>query len=163
MDFWNKARSFAEEAAKRTQDLTKEAAKRSQDLSFGASSISDIVAETTKRSKEIASQASKRADQIRIEAVKRADLIKHLADGIITPATGVAPTTAPEESHVAGDTLEKDLERFGITEELREFVKGITPTTFRDFPLEGHLLCFGLFWSSNQSVICPYVYNYINV
>ncbi|KAF7838562.1 synapse-associated protein of 47 kDa-like [Senna tora] len=132
MDFWNKARSFAEEAAKRTQDLTKEAAKRSQDLSFGSSTFSDIVAETTKRSKEIAAEASKRADQIRIEAIKRADQIKHLADGINAPA----PAPAEAESYVGSDTLEKDLERFGITEELREFIKGITPTTFRDFPLE---------------------------
>ncbi|KAI9111751.1 hypothetical protein K1719_017441 [Acacia pycnantha] len=71
MDFWNKARSLADEAA-----------KRSQDLSFGTSSFSDIVAETTKRSKEIVFEASKRADQIRIEALKRADQFKQLAQGI---------------------------------------------------------------------------------
>lgn len=140
MDFWNKARSFAEEAAKRTQDLTKEAAKRSQDLSFGNSRFSDIVAETTKRSKEIAAEASKRADQIRIEAIKRADQIKHFAEGITPPGGGVAPAMAPDKPHLDSGTQEKDLERFGITEELREFVKGITPSTFRDFPLEG--ICY---------------------
>ncbi|KAI9081182.1 hypothetical protein K1719_036941 [Acacia pycnantha] len=71
MDFWNKARSLADEAA-----------KLSQDLSFGTSSFSDIVAETTKRSKEIVSEASKQADQIRIEALKRVDQFKQLAQGI---------------------------------------------------------------------------------
>ncbi|KAI9088469.1 hypothetical protein K1719_029918 [Acacia pycnantha] len=123
MDFWNKARSLADEAA-----------KRSQDLSFGTSSFSDIVAETTKRSKEIVSEASKRADQIRIEALKRADQFKHLAQGIHPPGGGVAPP--PSESYEVSSTQEKELERFGITEELREFVKGITSSTFRDFPLE---------------------------
>ncbi|XP_028763611.1 synapse-associated protein of 47 kDa [Neltuma alba] len=119
MDFWNKARSLAEEAA-----------KRSQDLSFGTSTFSHIVVETTKRSKEIVSEASKRADQIRIEALKRADHFKHLAQGIHPPGGGLA------ESYEVSCTQEKELERFGITEELREFVKGITPSTFRDFPLE---------------------------
>ncbi|XP_054806868.1 uncharacterized protein LOC129309341 isoform X2 [Prosopis cineraria] len=123
MDFWNKARSLAEEAA-----------KRSVDLSFGTSRFSDIIAETTKRSKEVVSEASKRADQIRIEALKRADHFKHLAQGIHTPGGGVVPPLA--ESYAVSCAQEKDLEMFGITEELREFVKGVTPTTFRDFPLE---------------------------
>ncbi|KAF7806291.1 synapse-associated protein of 47 kDa-like [Senna tora] len=101
MDLWNKARTFAAEAA-----------KRSQDLSFGAAKFSDVVAEATKRSKEIAAEASKRADQIRIEAIKRA------------------------EPYVGSGIEEKDLISFGITDELREFVKGITFTTFRDFPLQ---------------------------
>ncbi|KAI4344005.1 hypothetical protein L6164_011283 [Bauhinia variegata] len=135
MDFWNKARSFAEETAKRTQELTKEAARRSQDLSFGPSKLSDIIEETTKRSKEFAAQASKGADHIRIEAIKRADQIKHLADGI-SPPVGIAPT---EPSAVIQDD---ELERFGITQELREFVREINMTTFRDFPLQDDtLLC----------------------
>lgn len=126
MDLWQKARSFAEEAAKRSQELTKEAAKRSQELTVGASKLSDIVSETAKRSKEIAAEASKRADQIRLEALKQADKIKHLADGV-----------APSLMEPAVETQGKDLETFGITEELRDFVKGITISTFQDFPLEG--------------------------
>ncbi|XP_027333025.1 uncharacterized protein LOC113847897 isoform X2 [Abrus precatorius] len=87
MELWSKARSFAEEAA-----------KRSQELSLGASKLSDIIAETTK---EIASQASKHLDLV--EPSSKSDV---------------------------------DLERFGFTDELREFVKGITITTFEHFPLQ---------------------------
>ncbi|KAL4036145.1 hypothetical protein IC575_004871 [Cucumis melo] len=129
MDFWNKARSFAEEAAKRSQELTLEAARRSQELTIGSSRLSDIVSETAKRSKEFATEASKRADQIKAEAVKRADLIKHLVER--TPPSGVLEKKASDE-----ETREEDLQRFGINEELRDFVKGITMSTFRDFPLE---------------------------
>ncbi|XP_038879849.1 uncharacterized protein LOC120071581 isoform X2 [Benincasa hispida] len=129
MDFWSKARSFAEEAAKRSQELTLEAARRSQELTIGSSRLSDIVSETAKRSKEFATEASKRADQIKAEAVKRADLIKHLVEG--TPPSGALEKNASNE-----ETREEDLQRFGINEELRDFVKGITMSTFRDFPLE---------------------------
>ncbi|OMO69932.1 hypothetical protein COLO4_28855 [Corchorus olitorius] len=125
MDIWNKARSFAEEAAKLSSELTKEAARRSSELTIGSAKLSDIVTEASKRSKEIAAEASKRADQIRVEAVKRADLIKSsLAEGIALPQD----TEAQVEQ-------EKELERFGINEELRDFVKGITPSTFQDFPM----------------------------
>ncbi|WCJ35795.1 BSD domain-containing protein [Euphorbia peplus] len=134
MDYWQKARSFAEEAARRTQEITKEAAKRSQDLSIGSSKISALVSETAKRSKEIASQASlrspklseiaaeasKRADQIKNEAIKMADHIKGLA-----VTDGIAPHSVTEN----------ELRRFGITDELGEFVKEITISTFLDFPL----------------------------
>lgn len=132
MELWNKARSFAEETAKRTQELTKEAAKRSQDLSIGATKFSDVVAEATKRSKEIAAQASKRADQMRIEAIKRADEIKIFADGINAPGR-----IAILEPYVGSGIQEKDLQSFGITDELSEFVQGITLTTFQHFPLQG--------------------------
>ncbi|KAA8541081.1 hypothetical protein F0562_025044 [Nyssa sinensis] len=130
MDFWQKARTFAEDAAKRSQELTKEAAKRSQELTIGSSKLSDIVSEASKRSKEIAAEASKRADQIKVEALKRADQIKSqipasalssLVDSSSTPAT--AEQTA-------------DLEKFGVTDELREFVNGIMTSTFEDFPLQ---------------------------
>ncbi|XP_023001058.1 uncharacterized protein LOC111495307 [Cucurbita maxima] len=129
MDFWNKARSFAEETAKRSQELTLEAARRSQELTIGSSRLSDIVSETAKRSKEFANEASKRAEQIKAEAVKRADLIKHLVEGS-------SPSGALEENAYDEETREEDLQRFGINEELRDFVKGITMSTFRDFPLE---------------------------
>lgn len=133
MDFWNKARSFAEEAAKRSQELTFVAARRSQELTIGSSRLSDIVSETAKRSKEFATEASKRADQIKAEAVKRADLIKHLVEG--TPPSGSLEKNASDE-----EAREEDLQRFGINEELRDFVKGITMSTFWDFPLEGNCL-----------------------
>ncbi|XVF54491.1 hypothetical protein PTKIN_Ptkin05aG0184400 [Pterospermum kingtungense] len=124
MDIWNKARSFAEEAAKRSSELTKEAARRSSDLTIGSAKLGDIVSEASKRSKEIAAEASKRADQIRVEAAKRADLIRSsLAEGIAPP-----PNTERQAEQ------EEELERFGINEELRDFVKGITLSTFQDFP-----------------------------
>ncbi|XWS37238.1 hypothetical protein CRYUN_Cryun19dG0026200 [Craigia yunnanensis] len=125
MDIWNKALSFAEEAAKRSSELTKEAARRSSDLTIVSAKLGDIVTEASKRSKEIAAEASKRAEQIRAEAAKRADLIKSsLAEGIVSPQY---TETQVEQ--------EKELERFGINEELRDFVKGITLSTFQDFPL----------------------------
>ncbi|XP_023925891.1 uncharacterized protein LOC112037308 [Quercus suber] len=119
MDLWNRARSLAEEAAKRTQEL-----------SVGATKLSDLVSETTKRSKELAAEASKRAELIKSEAVKRADQIKVLAEGIT-----VSPSPSPSSPHTPL-ALENDLEKFGITEELRDFVKEINITTFKDFPLQ---------------------------
>ena len=137
MDLWLKARSFAEEAAKRSQELTigttkisdivSETAKRSKEIaSETAKRSKEIASETAKRSKEIAVEASKRADQIKIEALKGADKIKLLADGI-SPSVRSSP-----------ETEASDLEKFGVTDELREFVKGITMNTFQDFPLEGN-------------------------
>nr|XP_025629506.1 uncharacterized protein LOC112722625 [Arachis hypogaea] len=99
MELWNKARSLAAEAA-----------KRSHDLSFGASKLS----------KEFAAQAS----ELSAQAIKRADQIKLLA--LADSATATAPSP-PDDV---------DLEAFGITDHLREFVTGITVTTFRDFPLQ---------------------------
>ena len=118
MDLWNRARSLAEEAAKRTQEL-----------SVGATKLSDLVSETTKRSKELAAEASKRAELIKSEAVKRAEQIKVLAEGIT-----VSPSPSSPHTPLA---LENDLEKFGITEVLRDFVKEINITTFKDFPLQG--------------------------
>ncbi|KAF7847279.1 hypothetical protein BT93_L3127 [Corymbia citriodora subsp. variegata] len=131
MDFWSRARSFAEEAAKRSQELTVEAAKRSQELAAGGPSrLADIVSETAKRSREIAAEASKRADQIKLEAIKRADRLRSLA------AEG--PGANVEGPRKAGEEEEEgaaDLEKLGVTDELREFVREINVTTFRDFPL----------------------------
>lgn len=121
MDFWSKARSFAEDAAKRSQELTMEAAKRSQELT-STIRLPEIVSETAKRSKEIAAEAS---NQIKAEALKRADLIKSIS--LLDPASS---------SEKKQQVSEKELERYGVTEELREFVKGITMSTFQDFPLQ---------------------------
>ncbi|GMI95220.1 hypothetical protein like AT1G26300 [Hibiscus trionum] len=114
MDFWNKARSFAEEAS-----------RRSSELSIGPAKLGDIVTDAMKRSREIAAEASKRAEEIKAEAAKQAELIKSsLAEGVALPETPESPVER-----------DKELERFGITEELRDFVKGITMSTFQDFPL----------------------------
>uniref|UniRef100_A0A5B6YH79 BSD domain-containing protein n=2 Tax=Davidia involucrata TaxID=16924 RepID=A0A5B6YH79_DAVIN len=129
MDFWQRARTFAEDAAKRSQELTKEAAKRSQELTIGSSKLSDIVSEASKRSKEIAAEASKRADQIKVEALKRADQIKSQI-----PAPALSSLVDSSSTPATAEQTE-DLEKFGITDELREFVKEIMMSTFQDFPL----------------------------
>ncbi|KAF8399218.1 hypothetical protein HHK36_015083 [Tetracentron sinense] len=144
MDLWQKARSFAEEAAKRSheitkeaakisQEITKEAAKRSQEFTIGSSKISDIVSETAKKSKEIAAEATKKADQIKIEALKRADQIKSLAEGI-SPQIPAAALSLVDSSSATSSS--SDLEKFGVTDDLREFVKEIKLSTFQDFPME---------------------------
>lgn len=138
MDFWNKAMSFAEDAAKRSSELTKEAVTRSQDLAIGSSRLGDIVS----RSKELAAEASKRADQIKVEAIKRADQIKSIAIESSSGAISIPESIvgAPKEKD------DKDLERFGVTDELREFVRGINVTTFQDFPLPSEVSnCYALF------------------
>ncbi|XP_076886024.1 uncharacterized protein LOC143535739 [Bidens hawaiensis] len=150
MDFWQKARSFAEdaakksqeltkEAAKRSQEFTKEAAKRSQDFTIGSSKLSDIVLEASKRSKEIAAEASKKADLIKVEALKRADQIKAQIPSTSAAISHLVVDSSPsglETVHGGDGSADEDLEKFGITEELREFVKEITLDAFRDFPLE---------------------------
>ncbi|KAG0581035.1 hypothetical protein KC19_4G219500 [Ceratodon purpureus] len=115
--FLQKARYFAQETAKKSQEIAMEAAKLSQDLAQ----------ETAKRSREL-------SHDFVIEATKKADQIKTLANeispaivGRAIPDGAVSPTLAPSE---------QELEEFGITPELREFVKGLTIRTFRDFPLE---------------------------
>ncbi|XP_020264373.1 uncharacterized protein LOC109840223 isoform X2 [Asparagus officinalis] len=137
MDFWQRARVFAEEAAKKSQEISKEAAKRSQELTQGAAKFSqEFVSETAKKSKELAAEASRKADLIKIEALKRADQIKSLAGEIEIPIQ--IPPLAPSASQgaAAEEIPAADLERFGVSDELREFVKGITICTFRDFPME---------------------------
>ncbi|XP_039119054.1 uncharacterized protein LOC120255258 [Dioscorea cayenensis subsp. rotundata] len=84
-----------------------------------------------KKNQCLFAEASKKADSIKIEALKRADQIKALAGEIPLPigsSDGSGSSVAPD--------LQADLERFGVTDELREFVKGITLSTFRDFPME---------------------------
>ncbi|RWV96516.1 hypothetical protein GW17_00040764 [Ensete ventricosum] len=124
MDLWQRAKGLAEEAAKRSQDLTRGAARISQ----------EFVSETTKKSKEIAAEASKKADLIRSEALRAADQIKTLAIDIPIP---IPSTLGQGSSAAVAPDPGSDLERFGVTEELREFVKGIQLSTFRDFPMQG--------------------------
>ncbi|KAL1160491.1 hypothetical protein E1A91_A07G066600v1 [Gossypium mustelinum] len=119
MDIWNKARNFAEDAA-----------RRSSELSIGSAKLGDIVTEAMKRSKEIAAEASKRAEEIKAEAAKQAELIK----------SSIAEGVAPPQNTERMVEQEKELESFGINEELRDFVKGITLSTFQDFPLPGKII-----------------------
>ncbi|KAJ4816656.1 BSD domain containing protein [Rhynchospora pubera] len=149
MDLWQRARSFAEEAAKKSQEFSKEAAKRSQELTQGASRLlsSEFAAEATKKSRELAAEATKKSKELAVEATKKADLlagqIKTLASDIPVPAIPAIPAIPAQLSAVVtGSTAavapepETDLEVFGVTEDLREFVRGLTMNTFRDFPLQ---------------------------
>jgi hypothetical protein len=129
MDLWERARAFAGEAAKRSQELSAEAAKRS----------SALVSETAKKSKEIFSDTASKSREIAAEATKHADLlagqIKHLASDLPVPAIPPIPSLSPIPPAAASEPDAAELERYGITEDLRDFVKGITISTFRDFPL----------------------------
>ncbi|KAL5211424.1 hypothetical protein ABZP36_022271 [Zizania latifolia] len=127
MDLWERARAFAGEAAKRSQELSAEAAKRS----------SALVSETAKKSKEIFSETATKSLEIAAEATKQADLlagqIKRLSTDLPVPSI---PAIPPIPSAVAPEADAAELERYGITEDLREFVKGMTISTLRDFPLQ---------------------------
>ncbi|EAY87369.1 hypothetical protein OsI_08772 [Oryza sativa Indica Group] len=127
MDLWERARAFAGEAAKRSQELSAEAAKRS----------SALVSETAKKSKEIFSETATKSREIAAEATKQADLlagqIKRLSTDLSVPSI---PAIPPIPTAVAPEPDAAELERYGITEDLREFVKGMTISTFRDFPLQ---------------------------
>lgn len=125
MDLWLRARAFAEEAAKKSQQLTH---------GLGSTNFSGVVSEASKRSKELAAEASKLTQEFAADALRRADEIK----AHIPPPAAVLNNLVDSTQKAAYDPA--DLERFGVTDELREFVRGITTNTFRDFPLEGVLL-----------------------
>ncbi|CDO98542.1 unnamed protein product [Coffea canephora] len=125
MDFWQRARSFAEEAAKRSQELTN---------GISSSKLSDVVSEASKRSMEIAAEASKKSKEIAAEALKRADQIKSQLPPAAVALSNLVDTSTQAATPPAVSAA--DLEKFGVTDELREFVQSITMNTFRDFPLE---------------------------
>jgi hypothetical protein len=116
--FVQKARIFAQETAKKSQEIAIEAAKLSQELAL----------ETAKRSREI-------SHDFVVEATKKADQIKTLASEL-SPGMGIVVRGGGGTSDAPLQPSEKELEEYGITPELREFVKGLTIRTFRDFPLE---------------------------
>ncbi|KAJ7559194.1 hypothetical protein O6H91_04G073800 [Diphasiastrum complanatum] len=106
--FFEQAKAFAQETAKASQQFAKQAAKRSK----------EIVTETAKKSKELA-----------VEATRRADQLKALA--------GELPLiTAVTHGNSSAEPSELELQKYGVTAELQEFVKGFTVETFHDFPLE---------------------------
>ncbi|PWZ23036.1 hypothetical protein Zm00014a_020037 [Zea mays] len=127
MDLWERARAFAGEAANWSQELSAEATKRS----------SALVSETAKKSKEIFSETASKSLEIAAEATKQADLlagqIKHLASDIPVPSI---PPIPPIAATASSEPDAAELERYGITDDLREFVKDMTISTFRDFPLQ---------------------------
>ncbi|XP_010551352.1 PREDICTED: uncharacterized protein LOC104821990 [Tarenaya hassleriana] len=147
-DLWKRAKSFAEEAAKKSQTLTlpsssttfanlvAETAKKSKELALEASKkaenikVSDLVAETAKKSKEFAVEASKKADQLKVAALKQADQIQNIRS--------IADIIPPQLASFGSGSAVSDSEllRFGITDDLREFVKGLTSATFQAFPVQ---------------------------
>jgi hypothetical protein len=131
MDLWERARAFAGEAANWSQELSAEATKRS----------SALVSETAKKSKEIFSETASKSLEIAAEATKQADLlagqIKHLASDIPVPSIPPIPAIPPIAATASSEPDAAELERYGITDDLREFVKDMTISTFRDFPLQG--------------------------
>ncbi|KAL2482097.1 BSD domain-containing protein [Forsythia ovata] len=120
MDFWRRARNFAEEAAKQSQELTQ---------GIGSVNLSDVVSEASKRSKELAAEASKKSLELANEALKRADQIT----AQLPPSAVLALSNLVDSSEKGNEV---DLEKYGVTDELREFAKGITISTFQEFPLE---------------------------
>ncbi|CAH8348294.1 unnamed protein product [Eruca vesicaria subsp. sativa] len=148
-DLWKRAKSFAEEAAKKSQTITlqsssttlanlvSETAKKSKELALDASkkadqlNVSGFVAETAKKSKEFAAEVSTKADQLKVAALKQADQIqniKSIADIVASPQLAWSGSGS-----VVSET---DLISFGITDDLREFVKGLTFDTFKAFPVQ---------------------------
>ncbi|KAH9707831.1 BSD domain-containing protein [Citrus sinensis] len=122
--FWNKAKTFAEEAANKSQSLT------------NSTKIADLFAETAKKSKEFALEASKKADEFKTAALKQADQIpiKSITD-IIPPQ--LASSLSSIASSSSGPTVsDLELQKFGITDDLRDFVKGLTSSTFQNFPIQ---------------------------
>ncbi|XP_028794234.1 uncharacterized protein LOC114749859 [Neltuma alba] len=121
-DFWKRAKSFAEEAAKKSQTLA------------DSSKFADLVSETAKKSKELAAEASKKADQIKTAALKQADQIKSFSD-IIPPQLSV-PLSIPNFNDSSPSYSQSEFQTLGVTDELRSFVKGLTSSTFQNFPLK---------------------------
>ncbi|KAL9243326.1 hypothetical protein vseg_017227 [Gypsophila vaccaria] len=122
MEFWNKAKTLAEEAAKKTQQLTVEAGIKSQQLTSSFASTSRIA--------DIVSETAKLASHAKSEAFRRADQLKSLS--ILTDVNLLSVVNNVDDSAVVSSD---ELFRFGVTEELREFVKSICFDTFKDFPL----------------------------
>ncbi|PQQ17041.1 uncharacterized protein Pyn_14747 [Prunus yedoensis var. nudiflora] len=124
-DLWKRAKSFAEEAAKKSQTLTNSA------------KITDLVSETAKRSREFAAEASKKADEIKTAALKQADQIKSLSvSEIIPPQLSSLSIVNSASASVVEPPSPSELKKFGVTDDLRDFVKGLTSDTFKHFPIQ---------------------------
>ncbi|CAK9142471.1 unnamed protein product [Ilex paraguariensis] len=107
--------------------LAEEAARRSETLTISSAKIADIVSETAKKSKEFAVEASKKADEFKTVALRQADQhLKSVADQIPSISLG-DNSNSPSES---------ELETFGITDDLRQFARGFSVTTFESFSIQ---------------------------
>jgi hypothetical protein len=126
-DIWKRAKSLAEEAARRSQTLT------------NSVNISDLVSETTKKSKELAAEASKKADQIKSAALDQIQIqqIKSLSLSDIIPSQ-LSSLSLPSANSDSVSYSPSELRIFGVTDDLRDFVKGLTSTTFQNFPIKGN-------------------------
>ena len=85
-----------------------------------------LVSETAKKSKEIFSETATKSREIAAEATKQADLlagqIMHLASDIPVPSMPPIPAIPPIPSAAESGPDPAELERYGITEDLRDFV-----------------------------------------
>ncbi|KAF2321382.1 hypothetical protein GH714_040970 [Hevea brasiliensis] len=122
----------------KSEALRRRSGKKSQTLT-STNKIADLVAETAKKSKELALEASKKADQLKVAALKQADQIqiKSISD-IIPPqlsSLSIVNSSSSSSSVSAASDLE-ELQKFGITDDLRDFVKGLTSNTFQNFPIQ---------------------------
>lgn len=126
-DIWKRAKGLAEEAARRSQTLT------------SSVNISDLVTETTKKSMELAAEASKKADQIKSAALDQIQIqqIKSLSLSDIIPAHLSSLGNSSASASASASYSESELRAFGVTDDLRDFVKGLTSTTFQNFPIQG--------------------------
>lgn len=105
-----RAKSLASDASSRSLDLAKEAAK--------------FALQTAKRSHEIASHASQTAHQFTAFA------------GEIGPSLSTIVARSSQSVSASPAFSEQQLSEYGITQQLREFVHGLTSSTFQDFPAE---------------------------
>lgn len=149
-DFWKRAKSFAEEAAKKSQTLA------------DSSKFADLVSETAKRSKELAAEASKKADQIKVAALKQADQIKSFSDIIPADLSSSISNSIANFSDSSTTYSQSEIQNLGVTDDLRAFVKGLTSSTFQNFPLKSGILVSGsafyLFWGF--SLACAFTGNW---
>ncbi|KDP31406.1 hypothetical protein JCGZ_11782 [Jatropha curcas] len=125
-DIWKRAKLFAEETAKKSQTLT------------SSNKIADLVAETAKKSKELALEASKKADELKTAALKQADQIqiKSISDIIPPQLSSLSIVNSSSSSSGSADSDTEELRKFGVTDDLRDFVKGLTSSTFQNFPIQ---------------------------
>ena len=160
--FFARAKSFAEEAAKKSQELASQTAKYSQDLASQTAKYSKELASETakygeqlsknsafqdlaKKSQALAQEAARRSQELAKEAAVKlpvlaqqtarsaeeglSQLVKELKVGGAVGGLGMGAGTV-----AVGD--EQELEEYGVTEDLREFVRELTLDTFKNFPVD---------------------------
>jgi len=103
------------------------------------------------RARSFAEEAAKRSQELSLgaRATQFTNIIAETTKEIAAQASKHLP-----RPYAINDV---DLHRFGITEELRDFVKGITITTFEDFPLQGffRFILFCVWIRVKCNYMCP--------